>query len=54
MVLRLTGAKRLGAQLQTVKIELRRRVHHAIPEQGRVRCPASYNPMAAAGAAEEV
>ena len=35
MVLRLTSAKRLRAKLQAVKIELRRRMHHPIPEQGK-------------------
>ena len=35
MVLRLTSAKRLRAKLQAVKIELRRRMHHPIPEQGQ-------------------
>ena len=35
MVLRLTSAKRLRAKLQAVKIELRRRMHHSVPEQGQ-------------------
>jgi RNA-directed DNA polymerase len=35
MVLRLTSAKRLRAKLQAVKLELRRRMHHPIPEQGQ-------------------
>lgn len=35
MVLRLTSAKRLRAKLQAVKLELRRRMHHSIPEQGK-------------------
>ena len=35
MVLRLTSAKRLRAKLQAVKLELRRRMHHSIPEQGQ-------------------
>ena len=35
MVLRLTSAKRLRAKLQAVKVELRRRMHHPIPEQGK-------------------
>lgn len=35
MVLRLTSAKRLRAKLQAVKLELRRRMHHPIPEQGK-------------------
>ena len=35
MVLRLTSAKRLRAKLQTVKIELRRRMHQPIKEQGQ-------------------
>jgi len=34
-VLRLTSAKRLRAKLQAVKLELRRRMHRPIPEQGR-------------------
>jgi group II intron reverse transcriptase/maturase len=34
MVLRLTSAKRLQAKLQAVKIELRRRMHRPIAEQG--------------------
>jgi hypothetical protein len=34
MVLRLTSAKRLRAKLQTVKLELRRRMHRPITEQG--------------------
>jgi group II intron reverse transcriptase/maturase len=35
MVLRLTSAKRLRAKLQAVKIELRRRMHRPINEQGQ-------------------
>ena len=35
MVLRLTSGKRLRAKLQAVKLELRRRMHHPIPEQGQ-------------------
>jgi hypothetical protein len=35
MVLRLTSAKRLRAKLQALKIELRKRMHHTIPEQGQ-------------------
>lgn len=35
MVLRLTSAKRLRAKLQAVKIELRRRMHRPIKEQGQ-------------------
>jgi group II intron reverse transcriptase/maturase len=35
MVLRLTSAKRLRSKLQALKIELRKRMHHAIPEQGQ-------------------
>jgi hypothetical protein len=35
MVLRLTSAKRLRAKLQAVKLELRRRMHQPIPEQGK-------------------
>jgi group II intron reverse transcriptase/maturase len=35
MVLRLTSAKRLRAKLQAVKLELRRRMHHPIAEQGQ-------------------
>jgi len=35
MVLRLTSAKRLRAKLQAVKVELRRRMQHPIPEQGK-------------------
>jgi RNA-directed DNA polymerase len=35
MVLRLTSAKRLRAKLQAVKLELRRRMHQPIPEQGQ-------------------
>jgi RNA-directed DNA polymerase len=35
MVLRLTSAKRLRAKLQAVKLELRRRMHHPILEQGQ-------------------
>ena len=35
MVLRLTSAKRLRAKLQAVKIELRRRLHRPINEQGQ-------------------
>ena len=35
MVLRLTSAKRLRGKLKAVKIELRRRMHHTIPEQGK-------------------
>ena len=34
MVLRFTSAKRLRAKLQAVKLELRRRMHHPIAEQG--------------------
>ena len=34
-VLRLTSAKRLRAKLQTVKLELRRRMHRPIAEQGQ-------------------
>jgi RNA-directed DNA polymerase len=35
MVLRLTSAKRLRAKLQVVKLELRRRMHQPIAEQGK-------------------
>jgi RNA-directed DNA polymerase len=35
MVLRLTSAKRLRAKLQAVKLELRRRMHQPIPQQGQ-------------------
>ncbi|MGC8733277.1 MAG: reverse transcriptase domain-containing protein, partial [Halothiobacillaceae bacterium] len=35
MVLRLTSAKRLRAKLQAVKLELRRRMHRPIKEQGQ-------------------
>jgi RNA-directed DNA polymerase len=35
MVLRLTSAKRLRAKLQAVKLELRRRMHRPIAEQGQ-------------------
>jgi RNA-directed DNA polymerase len=35
MVLRLTSAKRLRAELQAVKIELRRRMHRPIKQQGQ-------------------
>jgi RNA-directed DNA polymerase len=35
MVLRLTSAKRLRAKLQAVKLELRRRMHRSIAEQGQ-------------------
>src|SRR5438552_14351263 len=35
MALRLTSAKRLRAKLQAVKLELRRRMHQPIPEQGQ-------------------
>jgi RNA-directed DNA polymerase len=35
MVLRLTSAKRLRAKLQAVKLELRRRMHRPIAEQGK-------------------
>jgi len=35
MVLRLTSAKRLRAKLQAVKVELRRRMHRPIKEQGQ-------------------
>jgi group II intron reverse transcriptase/maturase len=34
LLLRLTSAKRLRAKLQAVKLELRRRMHRPIPEQG--------------------
>ena len=34
MVLRLTSAQRMRAKLHAVKIELRRRMHRPIPEQG--------------------
>lgn len=34
MVLRLTSAKRMRAKLQALKLELRRRMHRPIPEQG--------------------
>jgi group II intron reverse transcriptase/maturase len=35
MVLRLTSAKRMRAKLHAVKIELRRRMHRPMPEQGQ-------------------
>ena len=35
MVLRLTSAKRLRVKLQAVKLELRRRMHQPIPQQGQ-------------------
>jgi RNA-directed DNA polymerase len=35
MVLRLTSAKRMRAKLHAVKLELRRRMHRPIPEQGQ-------------------
>jgi RNA-directed DNA polymerase len=34
MVLRLTSAKRMRAKLQALKLELRKRMHRSIPEQG--------------------
>jgi len=43
MVLRLTSAKRLRAKLQAVKLELRRRMHRPIAEQGQ------YLPAVVAG-----